>query len=335
MSKPRRLGLILPWAAFALIVIGWMIYWFIVAGAADQRLAQWAAEQRAAGGQASYARVVRHGFPVLLRLEIQDLLYAPARGGWRASTARADLHVNLLNTGHVSLEAKAPLAITRENGAITNITANALIASLRMRGDDLAQAGVEADALILDDPAKDGVLRVEKFVFNVRPDPRAAGEYQIALDATALTLPRAVRSFESFGLDIPALRAAIVIEHGAALLDSAPDDPLGPWREAGGRARFEALALNWGPLEATGQGHGGLDDQRRIAGALALAIPRPAPVLAALARSDDISSDAREALGVMALGFALSGDDVNFDIEARDGTLRIEGLTVRPLPPVY
>lgn len=335
MKSPGRLGLIIPWAAFGLIVVGWIAYWFVVAGAAEQKLAQWAERERAGGGEASYARVVRHGFPVLLRLELHDLAYAPARGGWRAAIARADLHVNLLDTGHVTLEAKAPLSITREDGAVTNIAADALIASLRTRGDALVRAGVEADALTLDDPTKPGVLSAEKLVINIRPDTRADGEYQIALDATTLTLPRAVRSFESFGLDIPAIRAAIVIEHGALLLESAPDDPLGPWRAAGGRARFEALALNWGPLQATGEGQGGLDDQRRLAGELELAIERPAPVIGALARSDDISSDAREALGVLALGFALSGDDVSFDVEARDGTLRIEGVTVRPLPPVY
>ena len=58
-------------------------------------------------------------------------------------------------------------------------------------------------------------MRAEKVVLNVRPDPRAAGEYQLAFDAQAMTLPRPVRSFEAFGLDVARLRAAIrQIEHG-------------------------------------------------------------------------------------------------------------------------
>ena len=39
-------------------------------------------------------------------------------------------------------------------------------------------------------------------VVNVRPDARAAGEYQLAFEAHGLMLPRPVRSFEAFGLDV-------------------------------------------------------------------------------------------------------------------------------------
>jgi hypothetical protein len=144
-----------------------------------------------------------------------------------------------------------------------------------------------------------------------------------------------VRSFEAFGQDIAALRAAIVVEQGAALLDSSPEDPLGPWRTAGGRMRFDALVLNWGPLETTGTGDGGLDEQRRLEGRLVLPVERPAPVLTAIANGPNVNEDARRALGLLAAGYLVTGDDITLDIGAHDGVLRIEGLPVRPLPPVY
>ena len=40
-------------------------------------------------------------------------------------------------------------------------------------------------------------------------------------------------------------------------------------------------------------------------------------------------------LGLLAAGYVVTGDDITLDIGARDGILRIEGLPVRPLPPVY
>lgn len=335
MKIPRSPLLWAPWALFVLAALGWVAYWNYLAGEAESRVAAWVRTENADGAQASYARVVRHGFPVLMRLELQTLSYAPPRGGWRADTARADLHVDVLNPSHVIFRAEAPINITREDGAVSVVEADALIASLRTNGDELVQAGVEADNLRIDDPAKEGVLSVRKVVANVRPDARTAGAYQLAFDATALTLPRAVRSFEPFGLDVTSLRAAIVVEHGAALLDSAPGDPLGPWRSAGGQLRFEALALNWGPLDATGTGQGGLDDARRLQGALILPIDRPGPIFAALAQGPDVDESTRRALALLAAGYAISGDDITLDVEADGGVMRLEGLPVRTLPPVY
>lgn len=333
--KVRGLWLIVPWALFVVAALGWVFYWNYLANESERRLRAWAFEQEAAGASASIDRVVRHGFPVLLRLELQGLNYAPARGGWRVTTNRADLNVDVLNPYHVILEAKAPIAVSRGNGAVTNVSADRLLGSLRTSGGRLAVAGIEADNLVLDDPAQDGVLRATKVVLNVRPDPRAAGEYQLAFDAQALTLPRPVRSFEAFGEEVSGLRASIVVEDGAALLQSSPNDPLGPWREAGGRLRFDALVLNWGPLETTGTGEGGLDAQRRLDGRLVLPVERPGPVLSAIANGPNVNNDARRALTLLAAGYAVTGDDITLDIGAHDGVLRVEGLPVRPLPPVY
>jgi len=331
----RALWLWLPWTIFIVLAAGWIAYWHIVANQAEQRVRAWAAEQNAQGAAVEIGAIARRGFPVLLSLDLRDLAYAPARGGWRAATAHGALHIQLLNPQHVIFKAEAPIAILRADGAFTNIAAGALIASVRMSGRSLAQAGVEADNLTLDDPAQEGVLRARRLVINVRPDPRAVGDLQLAFDAQGLTLPRPVRSFETFGLDVSALRAAIVLQEAGALLRASPEDPLAPWREAGGQLRFEALLLNWGPLEATGTGHGGLDDQRRLTGVLNLPIERPAAVFTALSRGENVDESARQALRLLSTAYTLSGDDITLDVEAQNGVLRLEGLAVRPLPPVY
>ncbi len=333
--KVRGIWLAVPWALFVLAALGWVFYWNYLATAAERRVHEWAFEQNADGATVEVDNIVRHGFPVLLRLELQGVSYISARSGWSAETERADLNVQVLNPQHVILEAKAPITITRAGGATTNISADTLIASLRTDGGALVVAGIEADNLVLDDPAEEGILHAVKVIANVRPDQRAAGEYQLAFDAQTVTLPRPVRSFETFGLDVARLRAAIVITDGALLLQSSPGDPLGAWREGGGRLRFEALELNWGPLQTTGTGEGGLDAQRRLDGRLVLPVERPAPVLSAIANGPRIESDARRALSLLAAGYVVTGNDITLDIGAHDGVLNIEGLPVRPLPPVY
>jgi hypothetical protein len=333
--KGKWIWLVGPWVLFLALALGWTAYWFIVANTAERHIREWVSAQQAEGGSASVGRIVRHGFPTLMRLEMQDAGYAPARAGWRIDTGRADLHVNLLDPNHVTFEAKAPIAVSRADGAVTNVTAGALIATMRTQAGALAMAGVEADNLVLDDPAEEGQLRVRKLVINLRPDARATGDYQVSFDAQALTLPRPVRSFEAFGQDVATARAAMVVTQGPTLLHATPGDPLGPWRQSGGRVRFEALALDWGPLSATGAGEGGLDAQRRLDGWLRLPIQQPGPALGAIANGPNIDANARRALRAAAAGFVISGSNVTLNVEARDGWLRVERVPVRPLPPVY
>lgn len=333
--KRGWLWLVVPWVLFLAAAGGWVAYWFVAANTAEARLAEWVEAREASGAETRIGRVVRHGFPVLLRLELQDLAYAPPRQGWRLSTARADLHIDLLNPSHVILEAKAPIAFARANGAVSTIGADALIVSVRNDGTVLAQAGVEANALTVDDPQADGAFSARRLVVNFRPDPRTPEAHQFALDAEGVSLPRPVRSFESFGQDIASLRVAVVVDEAGMLLSSESDDPLAPWREAGGQLRFEALALNWGPLATTGQGEVRLDGERRLAGELHFPIEEPAPIFRALASDPRIDGDAARGLELLAAAFALSGDDMTLDVEGGDGVLRLEGVRVRSLPPVY
>jgi hypothetical protein len=206
---------------------------------------------------------------------------------------------------------------------------------VRTAGGALAQAGIEADNLVLDDPAEAGVLSARKLVLNLRPDPRASGHMQVALDIEALGLPRPVRSFEALGQTLEALQAAVVIEQAQALLQSAPNDPLAPWRSGDGRVRFEALNVNWGPLRTTGQGVVRLDEQRRLAGALTLPIEEPAALFRALAGGADMNEDARRTLTLLSAAFARSERGLTLDVDAQNGVLRLEGLRVRELPSVY
>jgi hypothetical protein len=330
----NRLWLIVPWALFILLALGWIGYWHYVAGRAEAQLRAWAEEQAHQGARASYSGIVRHGFPVLMRLEIRDLGYAPGRGGWSADTDRADLNIDLLNPAHVILSVEAPIEV-RHGQSLSMISADALVASFEARGGTLHMAGVEGDAISIDDPRKEGALGIQKLVVNVRPDPRAHGDYQVAFAATNLRLPRAVRSFEAFGLDVPEARAAIVATHGAQLLDSAPDDALAPWRDAGGVLRFEAIALSWGPLQAAGTGELSVDAQKRLTGRLALPIEQPAPVFRALSDGPGVSEDARNALRLLAAAYTLNNNDLTLDVDAANGALRLEGLPVRSLPPAY
>lgn len=330
----KRLWLIVPWALFLLIALGWTGYWFYVADAAERSIAQWRDEQRQTGAQVEYASIRRHGFPVLMRLELVDVAYTPARMRWRATTPSLDLNLEMLNPRHAILQARQPITIAKEDGSTETLRAQAILASVRMQGGTLAQAGIEADALVYDD-AKPGELTIRKLVINLRPDPRAADQYQISLLVDAMRLARPVRSFEQFGQEVSSIRGAVVIEQGAALFQRAPDDFLRPWREAGGRARIEGLELNWGPLQGRGEGFAATDDQRRLTGQLDLHVEHPGPPLRALAQAEPLSRNERQLLDAIGRGLELSGREVTFKVIARDGVMKVEDVAVRTLAPLY
>src|SRR5690606_25394981 len=102
--KRKWLWLAVPWTVVIVLAIGWIAYWNFVASAAEQRIRVFVAEQQADGANAYVGRIVRHGFPAMLRFELHELVYSPANGSWEASTARGDLHLNLLNPQHATFE---------------------------------------------------------------------------------------------------------------------------------------------------------------------------------------------------------------------------------------
>ena len=330
----KRLGLIIPWAIFLAIVLGWIGYWMIVADTAEKKLATWSAEQRQAGAEVSYTGIRRHGFPVLMRLEIVDFTYQPARSHWRATTPSLDLNIQLLDPGLIAFQSKQPITVTRADGSNARLTADALLASIHTRNNRLAEVRVEGNGLSYQD-AKPGVLRIGRLMLGVRPDPRDGAHEQVSVELSAVQLARPVRSFEQFGQDISAIRGAIVIEQAAKLAERDPADFLRPWREAGGRARIERIELNWGPLEGSGEGDASVDDQRRLVGTLRLAVPHPGPAMQALALNDRLSRNERQLMEAIGIGLAASGRAVTFTVLARDGVLKVEGSRVRDLPPLY
>lgn len=331
----KRLWLIIPWAIFTALALGWVAYWNVLANGARDRLEAMAASARERGAEVSIGSIEAKGFPMLLRLEMADLAYAPAEGGWRLSTSAGALHVQMFNPQHVIFEAGAPIAVARDNGDVTNISADALIISVRTQAGALAQAGIEADNLVMDDPAKPGEARAGKLVMNLRPDPRAARDTQVSLEAQDVTLAQPVRSFDGLGQDIQSVMLAFVVEHGGALLQSAEGGPLGPWRDAGGRVRVEGLVIKWGALDAAGVGHIALDEQRRLTGELNLPIKEPAALMAALSASPELDEYARATLTLLSRSFANSSQGLTLDLEGREGALYVEGLKARTLDPIY
>ncbi len=335
MSRPRRLGLILPWTLFALLLIGWSIYWHVLANEARGRLAALAEDARAAGAELSIGAVRTRGFPLQMALALEDLSYRRADGGLGVSTTAALAHVNPVNPRHIIVSLPEAADISRHD-ATSRVRGEGVLISLRFdSAGALARASFEADRLSINDLQKPGDgLVVARAVAHVRPDARTQGAYQFALLISDLVLQEPVRAAEPLGARIEELNAALVIENAAPLLAPHAGDRIEAWRAAGGRARLEGLTLRWGPLSGDADGALTLDSARRLEGAVTLRVTDPASLLGAFADQEGASSETQLALSVASALFRDAEGGLALPLAARDGALLLGPARLRDLGPI-
>jgi hypothetical protein len=333
-AKHRRMGLILPWALFAALLIGWTIYWHALAWGARKELTAAAAQINKSGAILALSKVRARGFPLHLAIEMRAV-FLDADRAFSAQAPNVVLHVNLSNPQQVAVTLPAPVALTRSD-APHRLSADRLRIGVRLRGRAVREVGIEGQNVLLDDVEDTGAdLRAARFVANARPDPRGGDAWQVALSIAGGDVGAPARGLEPLGTAIEALDAAIVVEQAPALA-TAPGgrDPLLHWSGAGGALRVEALKLDWGPAHVEGAGRIAIDDTRRPQGALNVSLRDPQRVLAALAAGPNLRDRARIALGLSAA--AIGGkDEAQVELGAARGWLKLNGAVLRRLAPIY
>lgn len=325
-TRPRRLWLIAPWALFIALVIGWTIYWNVLAHGARTALTAAIAQQQRAGATAEVASVRTRGYPLQLALDITGARYAGREGVIALTAPHLLVHINPVNPRH--LIATFPEPLTLQTGATTRAFASpSLMVSMQIGADNrLAYIGTEANDLLV--TTGERVDRLGRLVLNLRPDPRDGASWQAALHIERWALGRPVIGAEPLGQDVSALDAAIVLERARDARS------LSAWRANDGAARIEALRFTWGAAQGEAQGRIGFDAETRFAGALNITLTEPRRALAAFAAAPETSRDTARALEAIAVVSALSGDTLSLPLRANDGALYLGPARIRALGPV-
>jgi hypothetical protein len=332
MSAPRRhrrLGLIVPWALFAIAALGWTVYWNILRIRTMEAAQAFVDRQRTAGASLIYSSVAASGYPLRLTLTFSGPAYEAPGGGWALSAPSLDLHVNPSDLRLIILETHG--AVTwRDREVVRTLTPRTAALSVRTEKGAFERAILEVhDVSIAREGHAPAIL--ESAVIGVRPDPRRAADMQVSLDAAHLALAAAPAEFSGLGANIASIEARVVIENAAAA-ERASAHRLEAWRAAGGAARFEGLGLEWGPAKITGTGRLGLDALRRPQGRLDLAIEDPQAALNALAQP--MAPHMREAFEASGEAAAAKGGPLALPLIAQDGVLSLGPLPLRKLDPV-
>lgn len=313
------------WALLIVVLAAWTMWWFALKDIAKQRVEAWAAAQRAAGAQVSYSAAAASGFPLRLTLTFDDARFIAPGGGWNMATPRVALHINPSDLSIFIIEPRATLSWTTR-GAQHTFTPRESAISVHLANDRPDRVIVEGKNIAI---TRNGApdMTIGAIVAGIRPDPRAAGDGQLSLDAQAIDFIKLPQGFEALGGQMAALNARVVIEKGAVLI--APSrDRLAAWKEAMGAARIEGLHVVWGSASLTSTGRFTIDDQRRIEGDLTLTLEKPEETFAALTKSPTVSAQTAaiyRALGALGMTPVLS---------FRDGEKRLYGQRIGTVEPI-
>lgn len=272
---PRRLGLYIPWALFALACFGWRAYWFAAKDAAVKALAAQVTRADAAGLDAGYTRVDAGGFPLHLTLTMQDAHVTPFPH-LRIAAARLPLSVNLSNPRHLILGLADGVTWTTSDGVNHKLDAAKAEASVRFGADNkLARASLAVeDARIAH--GSTAPTRIGTLLIHVRPDPRNGADAQVVVDAEGWDGPTPFAALD--GLSPYAhFRAAVVATDAGSLISRKP---LQTWT---GALRIESLDVA-AAAQVSGTGDLRLDAAHRPAGALHLT-PTSGPPMTLLAEN--------------------------------------------------
>ena len=268
-SRQRRWSLIMVVALFGLLLmLGHALLWAWLASRMEAGLRSWSSAHRAAGGQVAYDGARRGGWPLAATLTLPAVQVTDASGlAWRS--AEVELRLALPWPDRLALAASGPqeFAVGR---LVLPFTAASLTGSLPLLAGSRPWQ-VRAESVRADSTAGPLLLRGMVLSLGAQPKGQTTGMLlDLSIDGATLPVPVTVATVLGTELQQVVMQM-MVTGHGPAAMpaDRGPGS-LAPanrditnraaaWRDAGGRLDLRALALQWGPVRATGNAEFGLD----------------------------------------------------------------------------
>jgi hypothetical protein len=264
VKKFNRLGLYIPWVAFVTLVTGWCVYWHVLKDKAVEALDGAIAQVRDAGGDAGYEKLRTRGFPTHLTLVLETVWLES--GGARFEVKKLPVSINMVSPRHLIIDLQDGVRHRPKDGNWRALSMRHGAMSIRFTRTQLARLSLDMEAPILRREDTDTAFSTTRLLAHLRPDPRAAGDLQLALEIEGASFPEPVAGLAALGTQIQHLKALVVLENAAAGMAARS---LSGWKKRGG-LRFEGLEAGWGALSATGTGALTFDKAGRPQGVLHL-----------------------------------------------------------------
>lgn len=329
ISRPRIFRLAF-FATLLLALIGYGLWWALLARQLRGGIEQWAARQTAAGWTVTTGSPSIEGFPGAVRLVLPNPSVADGEGdGWHGP----ELTLTLLPwaPGHLSLSAPGRHMVSLPDGApvelaMAEATGRVILQDGGWKRVDLLAGGIDGAGLAADRLS----ISVTRLAMTAVDHHQAA--LKIVADLAGLTLP-----------DDPRLALGRKIANGhveAQIMGSLPGGAVKPalaaWRDDGGVVEIAALALNWPPLVVSGQGTVALDGRMQPLLAFNCTLGGLFPTLdlltkAGLVRSKDTAT-VRMVLGLLARPAADGTPQITAPLSLQDQVLYLGPVAIMTVP---
>jgi hypothetical protein len=333
---PRRLGLLVPWAVFALLCAAGTAWWFHVADRAQQAFDAWVEQRRAQGAQIEWSGRHLEGFPFRVGIVLEDVRLA--EGTTRLSFKR--LSANVVPTGErlliLDARGEAGLDMAGLPGAPWRVRADRLGLSVRWDEAGVFQRvsfNATRPAWTAAGGATGGAEAIDLHVAGVPGgDPRdlrvLAGASSLALPAGGAA-PAPLRA--ALGTTVGWTQVAMVVPQGRDWL--ARPDRAGclDWAARGGTLRVDEARVRWGALDAATHGTVSVDQDGAARGALTVRIAAVEALSGALA--GPAPELARGLAGAALIG-RRAGGTLEVPLSVGQGMLAIGPASVPGLPPI-
>lgn len=302
-AAPRRsrLGLIIPFALFGLVLALYGGYWLWMSGEIRKAAEGWIAEREAEGYVIAFDRMSVGGFPFRFTVDVRalEIIAPPDDGGWRMAMPQFSASALPYNLSHWITAFASPTEIDlqgeEETRALLATAARARI-SLASGRAGTVRAGAELTDFRLTARENGDVLveALEELVLS--SEVEADDQMRLRLEVRGLELgpdQLDARTTEAFGRRMELIRTDTTLTRWSTL---AADANLASWSTSGGRAEISMAELHWGGVRLGGEGSMSVDTLLRPDGRLSVLITEPESLIAALVSGGVIATNDGEAL---------------------------------------
>ncbi|MFC4725555.1 DUF2125 domain-containing protein [Glycocaulis abyssi] len=300
-ARRSRLSLILPFAAFGILLAAYGGYWLWMSGEIRKTADSWVEERESEGYVISLDQLSVSGFPFRFTVTARapEIIAPPEDGGWRMAMPQLSASALPYNISHWIVAFASPAELDLQGDEDTSAllaTASRARISLASGRAGTVRAGAELEEfrLIARESGEVLVEALDQLVLSselVEDD-----QMRIRLEVRGLELgPDQLdeRTVSAFGRRIELMRTDTTLSHWSAL---AADANLASWSDSGGRAEIAMAALHWGHARLSGEGTMGVDALLRPEGRLSVLVAEPESLVAALVAGGVASPSDGEAL---------------------------------------
>ena len=334
--KYRRLGLILPFAALGLLVLGWSVAWFWAQGETARRMDAAVEGWKQAGYPVAWRQRAIGGYPFRMDVTLTDVT-ARAPGGWGLEAPRLEGEAYLFSITHWLIAAPAGITFVRPLGgpvAVKGELIRASLTHLQQRPPSFSFEGVKLTFAPAPGAQPFGLASADRAEFHLRAGPDDEGGVFASLEGGKAG-PSGVLAQVAGG------KPVAMVWNSTLSKMSAFGGPTWPqavrrWTAGGGQmtvrnagitAGDANLGVTSGTLSAGGDG--------RLSGALQVTLRQATRGLTALADKGVIDAGAAQSAAVVVQARQGAGEAAQAAIDFQAGRTTLGPVALGAAPKVY